>query len=155
MPTHPPDLRHRPPAASSESTSLLDTLLHDPDPSSHTPSSELLHKLEDFQSRIHYDPDDKPLEDEVEGKGEDRPRDPKALLLRFEELPAWRQDNEFVRSGYRRCAPSFFLFFSVVCRRGEQGEVLMDDVCRTQYSFLGCAKSVFGCACSRSRSLDE
>ncbi|KAI0825529.1 hemolysin-III related-domain-containing protein [Irpex lacteus] len=69
-----------------------------------------------------------PLEDEGEGggegegkkgekKGEDRPKDPGALLLRFEELPAWRQDNEFVRSGYRR----------------------------TQYSFLGCAKSVFGC----------
>ncbi len=131
MPTHSPDIRHRPPTTSSTSTSLLDTLLHDPDPSSHTPTSELLHKLEDFQSRIHYDPDDKPLdagedrgEGEGEGKGEDRPRDPKALLLRFEELPGWRQDNEFVRSGYRRCASrlslSSFLFSSEGIRRGKE-----------------------------------
>ncbi|KAI0346144.1 HlyIII-domain-containing protein [Trametopsis cervina] len=71
----------------------------------------ILHSLEDFQSRIHYDPNDKPQIEEPRVQP-----NPNALTLTWDELQPWQQDNEFIRSGYRR----------------------------VQYSFRGCAASVFG-----------
>lgn len=93
------NLRQRPSPSTSHPDSLLDSLLLDePHSVNESTSTHILHTLEDFQSRIHYDPNDKPPGDEPFVK----PKDPNALLLRFEELPPWRQDNEFIRSGYRR-----------------------------------------------------
>ncbi|EKM58051.1 uncharacterized protein PHACADRAFT_89788 [Phanerochaete carnosa HHB-10118-sp] len=58
--------------------------------------------LEDFQSRIHADPND---------KSEDPPeRDPAhtdTVTLTWHEIPAWQKDNEYILTGYRRTQHSF------------------------------------------------
>ena len=59
--------------------------------------SHLLDALSDFQSRIHSDPNDKPQIDVPSTTP-----DPAALTLTWDEIPPWQQDNEYIRTGYRR-----------------------------------------------------
>jgi hypothetical protein len=79
-------LRHRPPPKVTVSLDQTESA-----------GARLLHTLEDFQSRIHYDPNDKPQIDEPLVNP-----DPNALLWTWNELPPWRQDNEYIRTGYRK-----------------------------------------------------
>ena len=136
------DLRKRPSPSASHPDTLLDTLLlEEPHSANESTSTRILHTLEDFQSRIHYDPNDKPPGEEPLVK----PKDPNALLLRFEELPPWRQDNEFIRSGYRRYVLAFARSIEGTTEFGDLEKDVLTRYIRTQYSFVGCAKSVFGC----------
>lgn len=57
----------------------------------------VLKALEDFQARIHSDPNDKPQIDEPLV-----PPSPDALTLTWNEIPPWQQDNEYILTGYRR-----------------------------------------------------
>ncbi|KIP12106.1 hypothetical protein PHLGIDRAFT_98449 [Phlebiopsis gigantea 11061_1 CR5-6] len=66
--------------------------------------------LEDFQSRIHSDPNDR---FDAPPKRYSRTDSP---TVTWNEIPPWQQDNEYVLTGYRRI----------------------------QYSWRGCAVSVFG-----------
>lgn len=61
--------------------------------------SRALSPLEDFQSRIHSDPNDKPQIDEPLVTP-----NPTSLTLTWNEIPPWQQDNEYILSGYRRSA---------------------------------------------------
>ena len=58
---------------------------------------DLLHVLEDLQSRIHSDPNDKP-----DAPPEKDPSTTDALTLTWHEIPAWQKDNEYILTGYRR-----------------------------------------------------
>jgi hypothetical protein len=62
-----------------------------------TPLVRALETLEDFQSRLHYNPEEKPQIDEPAVQP-----DKSSLTLSWNELPPWRQDNAYIRSGYRR-----------------------------------------------------
>ncbi len=71
-----------------------------------------LHALEEFQSRIHSDPNDKPDEPPILDATQTRSPN---LTLTWQEIPSWQKDNEFILTGYRRiqnnwrgCAASVF-----------------------------------------------
>ena len=53
--------------------------------------------LENFQSRIHSDPNDKP---DLPPKQD--PSTSNSLTLTWEQIPAWQKDNEYILTGYRR-----------------------------------------------------
>lgn len=68
----------------------------------------ILNVLEDFQARIHSDPNDKPKIDEPLV-----PPNPDALTLTWKEIPPWQQDNEYILKGYRRSElPRFRFIFA-------------------------------------------
>ena len=60
---------------------------------------KVLHTLEDLQSRIHADPNDK-----VDAPPEQDPAETSSLTLTWNEIPAWQKDNEYILTGYRRYA---------------------------------------------------
>lgn len=60
-------------------------------------SGGILHALEDIQSRVHSDPNDKP-----DDPPERDPTTTDALTLTWHEIPAWQKDNEYILTGYRR-----------------------------------------------------
>ncbi|KAJ3540853.1 hypothetical protein NM688_g6169 [Phlebia brevispora] len=79
---------------------------------SHGPG--ILHALEEFESHIHSDLDERP--DRPPIIDPNSPQSKGRRTLTWKEIPSWQQDNEFILTGYRRI----------------------------QYNWRGCAASIFG-----------
>lgn len=63
-------------------------------------SFNVLHALEELESRVHPDPDDAPDRPPIIDPQSPSSRD--KLTLTWKEIPSWQQDNEFILTGYRR-----------------------------------------------------
>ena len=67
-------------------------------------------------------------------------------LLTFEALPAWLQDNAYILRGYRRYTIfCLMLLVLAIARTFSKRETYLDLIRRPQYSWSGCARSIFGC----------
>lgn len=97
--------------------------------------------LAQFQSRIHSDPTDKPQTDTPARPASNTT----SLTLSWDQIPPWQQDNEYIRTGYRRLVSSFLLL-QLRCVYPDVRFCVDSDRCRIQNSYRGCFASIFGCA---------